>query len=313
MNLTLDQLRVLQAVHRTGSITAAAARLRRAQSAVSYALKNLEHGLALSLVDHASYRAGLTEAGRAILAQAERVLSGVAELEQAAAELAGAGAEPHLRVLVDGILPVTRLIGRLTPFVARDTPTRLTLRVGLLGGLADALEREHPEIVLAPRGTVPLAEGYEEEPVGELLMVPVVSPAHPLAGLAAPVSLARLREHVHLVVTSPPGRPTPVSSGLIGAERQWNFPDFHTRLEGLRAGLGFAWMPTWLVEAELRAGTLAPLVLDRANVHRSEVGLFHRRQPPLGPTGREVLARLREPPALLPGPPADLLRPYGLP
>jgi hypothetical protein len=35
---------------------------------------------------------------------------------------------------------------------------------------------------------------------------------------------------------------------LIGAQERWNFPEFYSRREGLRAGVDFAWMPTYLVE-----------------------------------------------------------------
>ena len=40
--ITLDQIRVFEAVVETGSFSAAARRLNRAQSAVSYAIANLE-------------------------------------------------------------------------------------------------------------------------------------------------------------------------------------------------------------------------------------------------------------------------------
>ena len=43
---TLDQLRVLAAVAEAGSFSAAARRLHRAQSVISYAIANLEQSLA---------------------------------------------------------------------------------------------------------------------------------------------------------------------------------------------------------------------------------------------------------------------------
>lgn len=71
---TLDQLKVFLAVVETGSFTAAAKRLRRAVSAISYAIATLEQQLGLELFDRQGSRTpALTEAGVAMLP--ERVSS----------------------------------------------------------------------------------------------------------------------------------------------------------------------------------------------------------------------------------------------
>ena len=104
--LTLDQLRVLDAIAETGSFTAAAGRLRRATSAVSYAVRGLEEAVGLPLFDRSQHRATLLPAGeallveaRAVLQQAEHLLHVVEEADrrqEAAAGLREVG-EPHQR------------------------------------------------------------------------------------------------------------------------------------------------------------------------------------------------------------------------
>lgn len=311
-NVTLDQLRVLAALQRTGSVSATARALHRAQSAVSYALKTLEGQLGLALVDHAGYRARLTPVGEAILARAEAVLAEAGALTHLAGELRG-GTEPTLSILMDAILPTAQLMPVLAALNARRPTTRVSLRVALLGGMVQALEQESPDLVLAPQGLYNLPPHYDHEVLGSITLVPVVAAAHPLAAVAAPVPLDEVRRHVHLLITSPPGQQTPVDSGLIGAPLHWSFPDFASRLEGLRAGLGFAWMPTHLVEADLRAGTLVPLVLERGGVVSDVVAMSYRVQPPLGPTGRWVREALRAQAGLLPEPPEDLLMRFRVP
>ncbi len=65
---TLDQIAVFLAIVETGSFAAAARKLGRATSAVSYAIANLESQLSLSLFLRAgASKPQLTEAGRAIL------------------------------------------------------------------------------------------------------------------------------------------------------------------------------------------------------------------------------------------------------
>ena len=59
--LNLDQLRVFVAIADQGSFSAAARHLRRAQSAVSNAIVNLEAALGVSLFDRSGWKPQLTE------------------------------------------------------------------------------------------------------------------------------------------------------------------------------------------------------------------------------------------------------------
>src|SRR5271168_2992520 len=92
---TLDQLRVFAMVVETGSFSAAARRLHRAQSAVSYAIGNLEGMLGLDLFDRGYRKPSLTEAGRAVLADARRVGRLVDDLRARASGL-NAGLEAEI-------------------------------------------------------------------------------------------------------------------------------------------------------------------------------------------------------------------------
>ena len=72
--MNLDQLRVLDAIVRTGSFRAAAEELHRAQSAVSYAVKNLESDLGVQLFSRDASRPVLTPEGQAVHAKARALL-----------------------------------------------------------------------------------------------------------------------------------------------------------------------------------------------------------------------------------------------
>ena len=72
--MTLDQLEVFQAIVFTGSFRGASERLNRAQSAVSYAIQNLEEDLGCELFDRNAYRAQLTPQGETIYQKAQSLL-----------------------------------------------------------------------------------------------------------------------------------------------------------------------------------------------------------------------------------------------
>jgi DNA-binding transcriptional LysR family regulator len=75
---SIDQLSVLLAVVEAGSFTAAAKRLGRATSAVSYAIDTLEQQLGLSLFDRGTTKKPkLTRQGEAIVSEARAVTQSV--------------------------------------------------------------------------------------------------------------------------------------------------------------------------------------------------------------------------------------------
>ena len=102
--LSLDQLRVFAQVADSGSFLAAAKALKRAQSAVSYAISTLESQLGLPLFDRSSYRPQLTAAGIELLRDARQVLDQVDALQARAAAYAH-GQELEITLALDVLFP----------------------------------------------------------------------------------------------------------------------------------------------------------------------------------------------------------------
>src|SRR5258705_8182541 len=97
---TLDQLRVFLTVVETGSFAAAARKLNRATSVVSYSIANLEAQLGVSLFDRVSTRKPqLTDSGRTVLAEARTIYGGGGGLRtKGEGVLQGLGVEGHHRL-----------------------------------------------------------------------------------------------------------------------------------------------------------------------------------------------------------------------
>ncbi|MGL4777328.1 MAG: LysR family transcriptional regulator, partial [Aeromonas veronii] len=75
MTPSLEQLRILLAAAETGSFSAAARKLGKAQSVVSSAIANLEIDLALTLFDRSGRYPQLTEAGARMVQEAGILLA----------------------------------------------------------------------------------------------------------------------------------------------------------------------------------------------------------------------------------------------
>src|SRR2546427_9193090 len=103
MEWTLDRLKHFVAVAEAGTMTEAARRLGRAQSAVSTAIGLLEADLGLELFDRVGRRVQLTAAGEVMLLEARSLLHQAQAMDHRARALA-AGGQARLAVALDEAL-----------------------------------------------------------------------------------------------------------------------------------------------------------------------------------------------------------------
>ena len=86
-NVTINQLRAFVAVCDQGSFSGAARELKRAQSAVSHAIKALESAFNVQLFERNTRKATLTAAGRSLLPDARAVISRTEEMKMSLLKL----------------------------------------------------------------------------------------------------------------------------------------------------------------------------------------------------------------------------------
>lgn len=253
---TLDQLQVFAAVADAGSFSLAAQRLGRAQSAVSYTVASLEALLGLALFERTRRRPVLTEAGRAILADARRVDTTMHELQARAAGLT-LGLEAEVSLAVDVMFPIDPLVGVLEDF-ARTFPTvTLRLRMEPLGGVLKLVaERECELGISGPIERWP--DSIAPNLLGAISLISVAAPGHPLArrgGHGGRIPTHELREHTQLVLTERSRLAEGPMHGVY-ASHSWRIGDLGAKHRLLIAGLGWGSMPRHLVAADLAAGRL---------------------------------------------------------
>lgn len=292
--LTLDQLRILVAVAETGSFSAAARRLRRVQSAISQAVQGLEDALGIRLFDRAGKLPALTEAGRAILADARRLLGAAETLKERARSIADE-VEPELSLAVDAMFPDRVLMSSLAALGRAFPLLPVALFTEGLGGSKQRLREGAAQLALyVPFG---LDAGDEDdldaEPLTDIAMIPVVAVSHPLAARPGPLARDELEGETQLVLTDR----TPLSQGLWGgilSRRIWRFADLGTRLDYLLAGFGWCNMPEHLVAPHIAAGRLVRLDLPEFRGRPPfPIHVVRRRGHQLGRAGRWLVADLR--------------------
>src|SRR5260370_39952569 len=98
--LTMRQLRALAAVQKNKSVTSAARQLHLTQPAVTLQLRNLQALAGLPLIQRTGEGMLLTDAGREVLALADRIEAAITECDTTLETIAGETAGPtSLRAL----------------------------------------------------------------------------------------------------------------------------------------------------------------------------------------------------------------------
>jgi DNA-binding transcriptional LysR family regulator len=291
MKLDLEALSALDAVVRHGSFARAAEALHKVTSAVSYQVKKLEEQLNLTLVDRSAYRVRLTAEGEAVLAEGRRLLRQAYQVEALAQQLAS-GWEARLLVVVDGILPLADTLQALKQLADEGVPTRVQLKIEFLGGVQHRFEKEQADLMLV-KEYQPSAL-LQAQAKAEVECVLCVAPEHALAQLAAeagrPLRLEELQDHVELSVQDSSDQGS--DRQMFGGERVFYLSGFVAKRQALLMGMGFGWMPRYLVDEPLAAGQLVELPYQGGSRFRFTPWLVQRLDRPPGRAGQRLIELL---------------------
>ncbi|HBQ6654767.1 TPA: LysR family transcriptional regulator, partial [Klebsiella quasipneumoniae subsp. quasipneumoniae] len=212
----------------------------------------LESDLNIQLLDRSGHRARFTPTGQMLLEKGREVLHIARELEIRAVKLQQ-GWEHTLRLAVDSTFPVAQLSPLIAAFYQQQPLTRL--RFTLTPSLLDwrPLTEGQADLLLGALGEPPPLSGYDYLPLGELELLLVVSPQHPLAERRAPLSWRTLRRY-RAVATGEGG-------ALLADQETLTVCDAAGQLALLRMGLGWGCLPRYQVQGLLESGELVSLTV----------------------------------------------------
>jgi len=285
---SIDQLLVLLAVIEAGSFSAAAKRLGRATSAISYAIDTLEKQLGLSLFDRGTTRKPkLTQHGEAIVSEARAVSHSVETLR---ARVRGFldELEPELSLVVDSMLPSERLTTLLREFHAQFPTVPVRLLVQTLGGVERVIRNGLASIGVGSLLHMDM-KGLRRTDIPGVLIIPVAAPHHPLAQVNEGAPL-QARDFVQLILSEQPAGESQ-DLGVVSLNT-WRIGDLAARHKLLLAGIGWCGMPEPIVRADIQSGRLLRLNLRDWRGGEYTMHAIHMIDTPPGPAGRWLIERL---------------------
>ena len=253
--LTPEIIRLIGAIHQSGSMAAAARELGVVPSALTYRIRQVEDALDVLLFDRSSRQARLTVAGQELLREGNRLLLELDAIANRVKRVA-TGWEPQLTLAVDSVISRTTLMELCEAFFAMDPPTRIKIREEALSGTLEALTSGHADLAIGVAVEPALHKSVQSRPLGSIRFIYAVAPHHPLAQAPEPVTDAMLMPHRAVAVADSVQRGSGITSGLLGGQNIFTVPGMQEKLDAQLRGLGGGFLPEYLARPHIDAGRL---------------------------------------------------------
>lgn len=273
----LKQIESFVAVAVKGSLTAVAGTEGVAPAVIGRRIDALEERLGVKLLVRTTRRISLTHEGSAFLEDCQRLLTDLANAE-AGVSAGGVKASGHLRVTAPGGFGRRHVAPLVPAFMARHPDVSLSLN-------------------LSDRVMDLVNEGYDcavrvgELPDSSLVSVRladnrrlcVAAPGY-LGRAGTPRHPSELARHECLTLGSEAGQARGWAFRIDGQVQHMRPPgrldcsDGQALHDWCLAGMGIAWRSIWEVDADLRTGTLVPVLEDFAAPPNGIYAVFPQRK-----------------------------------
>jgi DNA-binding transcriptional LysR family regulator len=290
--VSLDQLRTFIAAVDEGSFSAAARKLNRVQSAVSGWISALEEQIGVQLFDRTGRFPRLTKTGELLLADARNIVLGVDTLK-ARAKLMTSGVEAELSVVIDVFFPTAVISAVAKAFVKQFPLTPLRVFVEALGAAYQPVLEGRCSLGILP----PLPQAFPSlasERLGEVSLVAVAAPDHPLAQFGVRIPRQEVAKHIQLVLTDRSDLTAGRDFG-VASPATWRLADLSTKHAFLKDCVGWGGMPLHMVAKDIEEGSLVILDVDEMPTSGFilVMSAFHKPSQPPGPAGRWFIDHLK--------------------
>lgn len=252
--LTLDALRVMDAIERRGSFAAAADELRRVPSALSYTIQKLEDDLDVVLFDRSGHRTRFTPVGRMLLERG-RVLLEAADKLTSDTEALARGWETHITIVIEALVPV-RFLFPIVDKLAEKASTQVSLITEVLAGAWERLEQGQADIVIAPGQHYRISPGINSRKLFTTTTVYVAHPDHPIHQEAERLSAATRVKYRGIAVADTARQNPALTVQLLDKQSRLTVSSMDDKHQALLAGLGVGTMPLSMVEDDIAQGRL---------------------------------------------------------
>ncbi len=257
MDFSLEQLRALVAAAETGSFSAAARKLGKAQSVISAAISNLEVDLGVSLFSREGRYPKLTGAGENLLQEARHILARAEFFENLALSY-HQGVETKITLALDAAIPVPWFQEILVEFSEKFPSVELEILEPAADDIIDLITSERADMGLTFQlEKIPAGVAFCD--VGKLEFVAVAKSDHSLTRLDE-LSMLDLADHRQLLITS---RSRGINGERFKVSGQiWSMESHYATLEAAKLGIGWTFVPKHIAADAVASGEISTLKMN---------------------------------------------------
>jgi DNA-binding transcriptional LysR family regulator len=286
--VSLEQWAMFIAVVEAGSFQAAADKLLKSQSSISYAMQKMQQGLGVKVFEHRGRRAELTDAGQLMLQRAKDLINTANAAEKVAADFS-TGWEPQIGLVLSEIFPKHILHAALAEFGEECPQTRLEIYIEVLSGVDDKLRSGEAQI--AVNNMIP--SGMVGEPIIAMDFVRVAHPDHPLHHLGRAIRPSDMKLHRQIVIRDS-GSYRRENRGWLGSDQRWTVSSMLNAFDLLKQGFGSGVLARSIAQPALDTGELKELNIDGGGPLRNTFNLIFADKSNTGPAALLLAKLLKE-------------------
>ncbi len=275
--ISLDALKVLDAIDRNGSFAAAAEALFRVPSAITYTVQKLEEEHAIKVFEKQGRRMVLTPVGNMLLQHGRQILQATESLSEMARRMAH-GWEAQLTIAINALFPVEVIYPLVKRFQQVQPDIHIVLRYETLAGNWDSLQENRADMVIGAPGLPPQGRSYDTLALplmDEDAFCYVAAPEHPICQLEQPVKRETLRGFTSVVIPDSSKRLPVLTYGLLESQPRIFVPDSDAKLKAHLAGLGIGYLPRFRAGPYLATGELVEIDVDLVRTDHSHYVAWH--------------------------------------
>ncbi len=291
MDVTIEQARTLDSVARLGTIQKAAAELNRAHTAIIYSLKCLEEQTQLKLFRRVGRRNELTHEGEIALKFCRKLLDTCREFSNSCQQIKS-GWEPSLKLIYDEVVDFNFIGEALYQLRHLKPPTEIKILSAHLGEVSEIFVRDAADFMVT---ILPLpnlqVHSRKLKPIDMWL---VAHREHPLARASRHrLSVEELNRHTFVTISTAAGQ-VGLGTEQMKFDSYFFVNSFVNKKIAILNHLGFGWLPDYLIQTELKKGTLQKLKTEFDNTHTLTPRLYYRSEEALGPAAKKLLSSMLE-------------------
>jgi len=251
MFIEVDDLETIIRIVEEGSFRAAAEKLNKAPSAITYSVKRIEEQLKTKVFDREEYRPKLTKFGEEVYLRALKIINLNSDLIDFAS-LISAGIENNINIVVDSITPQEMLYEIIKKFHKKFPSTNVSLQFAVL---------EEPQKMLS-EGEADIAISYkpcndiecESKIFRKVEFLPVSAPHHDAQKKNTDIS--NISEMTQVTVGDTSSIDLDLNFPSLNKLKQWRVLDETTKKNVIIEALAWGYMSKNSIDTELQKGRL---------------------------------------------------------